>query len=150
MKIFLDYPLQRGGFKPQFFGNNISGYESMKKTILAVDDSTVMHKIFKQTLSQEYRVLVTDNAMDALSMIYHEQVTVLLLDILMPGIDGLELCRTIRSIPQFQNLPIIMLTARDSSFDKVQGHLAGATEYLTKPLDIEKLHQVIQQLIINN
>ncbi|GGA50230.1 hypothetical protein CYANOKiyG1_69630 [Okeania sp. KiyG1] len=130
--------------------NNISGTESMKKTILAVDDSTVMHQIFKQALSQEYRVLVTDNAIDALSMIYHEQVTVLLLDILMPGIDGLELCRTIRSIPQFQDLPIIMLTARGSSFDKVQGHLAGATEYLTKPFDAEKLHQVIQQLIINN
>ncbi|MDY7006024.1 MAG: response regulator [Cyanobacteriota bacterium] len=119
----------------------------MEKTILAVDDSTVMHKIFKQALSQEYRVLVTDNAIDALSMIYNEQVTVILLDILMPGIDGLELCRTIRSIPQFQNLPIIMLTARDSSFDKVQGHLAGATEYLTKPFDAEKLHQVIHRLL---
>ncbi|NES73721.1 MAG: response regulator [Okeania sp. SIO2D1] len=95
----------------------------MKKTILAVDYSTIMHQIFKQALSQEYRVLVVDNAIDALSMIYHEQVKVILLDILMPGIDGLELCRTIRSIPQFQNLPTMMLTATDSYFDKVQGHL---------------------------
>ncbi|MDJ0556944.1 MAG: response regulator [Microcoleaceae cyanobacterium MO_207.B10] len=121
--------------------------DSIEKTILAVDDSTVMQGIVQQVLGQEYRVLVADNAVDALSMIYHEQVAILLLDVSMPGIDGLELCRIVRSIPQFQKLPIVMLTARDSSFDKVQGHLAGATEYLTKPFDGEKLHQVINKLL---
>jgi twitching motility two-component system response regulator PilG len=80
-------------------------------------------------------------------MIYHERVSVLLLDVAMPGIDGLELCRTVRSIPQFQNLPIIMLTARDGAFDKVQGRLAGATEYLTKPFDAQKLSQVVGQVL---
>ncbi len=124
-------------------GKNMWETESIKKTILAVDDSKIMHGIIKKVLGQKYRVLVTDNAVDALSMIYYEQVAVLLLDVSMPGIDGLELCRTVRSIPQFQTLPIIMLTARDSSFDKVQGHLAGATEYLTKPFDAEKLNQLI-------
>lgn len=116
-------------------------------TILAVDDSTVMQELVKQALGQEYRVLVADNAVDALSMIYHERVSVLLLDVAMPGIDGLELCRTVRSIPQFQNLPIIMLTARDGAFDKVQGRLAGATEYLTKPFDAQKLSQVVGQIL---
>ena len=65
----------------------------------------------------------------------------------MPGIDGLELCRTVRSLPQFQNLPIIMLTARDGAFDKVQGRSAGATEYLTKPFDADKLREVIGKFI---
>jgi len=116
-------------------------------TILAVDDSTVMHGLVKQALGKEYRVLVVDNAVDALSLIYHEQVSVLLLDVAMPGIDGLELCRTVRSIPQFQNLPIIMLTARDGAFDKVQGRLAGATEYLTKPFDAHKLSEVVGQVL---
>ncbi len=116
-------------------------------TILAVDDSTVMQGLVKQALGQEYRVLVADNAVDALSMIYHERVSILLLDVAMPGIDGLELCRTVRSIPQFQNLPIIMLTARDGAFDKVQGRLAGATEYLTKPFDAQKLSQVVGQIL---
>ncbi len=136
--------MDKGGLS---LGKNMSGTESIKKTILAVDDSKVMHGIVKQVLGKEYRVLVADNAVDALSMIYHEQVAVLLLDVSMPGIDGLELCRTVRSIPQFQTLPIIMLTARDSSFDKVQGHLAGATEYLTKPFNEEKLHQLITKLL---
>lgn len=119
----------------------------MIPTILAVDDSVVMQGLVKQALGKEYRVLVADNAVDALSMIYHEQVSVLLLDVAMPGIDGLELCRTVRSIPQFQNLPIIMLTARDGAFDKVQGRLAGATEYLTKPFDAQKLCDVVSQVL---
>lgn len=125
----------------------MSANGNLMPTILAVDDSVVMQGLVKQALGKDYRVLVTDNAVDALSMIYHEQVSILLLDVSMPGIDGLELCRTVRSLPQFQNLPIIMLTARDGAFDKVQGRLAGATEYLTKPFDADKLRQVISKFI---
>lgn len=125
----------------------MSRIESIKKTILAVDDSQIMQGIVKQVLGQEYRVLIADNAIDALSIIYNEQVAVLLLDVSLPGINGLELCRIVRSIPQFESLPIIMLTARDSSFDKVQGYLAGTTEYVTKPFDREKLNQVISKLL---
>lgn len=116
-------------------------------TIIAVDDSTVMQEMIKQALGKEYRVLVADNAVEALSMIYHEPVVLLLLDVSMPGIDGLELCRTVRSLPQYERLPIIMLTARDGAFDKVQGRLAGATEYLTKPFDSDKLREVIARFI---
>lgn len=112
-------------------------------TILAVDDSPVMLELVKRALERDYRVLVADNAVDALSMIYHEKISGLLLDVSMPGIDGLELCRTVRNLPQFQELPIIMLTARDGLFDKVQGRLAGASEYLTKPFDAEQLRQII-------
>ncbi|MGL5192899.1 MAG: response regulator [Chroococcales cyanobacterium] len=119
-------------------------------TILAVDDSVVMQDLVKRALAQDYRVLVADNAVDALSMIYHEQVSILLLDVSMPGIDGLELCRTVRNIPQFQELPIVMLTARDGLFDKVQGRLAGATEYLTKPFDAAQLRQVVGNFIHSN
>lgn len=121
--------------------------QSSIPTILAVDDSRVMQGLVQQALGKEYRVLVADNAVDALSTIYHEAVSVLLLDVAMPGIDGLELCRTVRSIPQFQNLPIIMLTARDGAFDKVQGRLAGASEYLTKPFDAQKLSEVVSQVL---
>lgn len=110
---------------------------------MAVDDSAVMQNLVKRALEPNYRVLVADNAVDALSLIYHHQIAVLLLDVSMPGIDGLELCRTVRNLPQFQNLPVIMLTARDGLFDKVQGRLAGATEYLTKPFDAEQLRMVV-------
>lgn len=128
----------------------MSENNSSVATILAVDDSVVMQDLVKRALAQDYRVLVADNAVDALSMIYHEQVSILLLDVSMPGIDGLELCRTVRNIPQFQELPIVMLTARDGLFDKVQGRLAGATEYLTKPFDAAQLRQVVGNFIKSN
>ncbi|HEY9809266.1 MAG TPA: response regulator [Halomicronema sp.] len=116
-------------------------------TILAVDDSTVMLELIKRTLESDYRVLLSDNAIDALAIIYHEPIKLILLDITMPGIDGLELCRTVRSLPQFQQLPIIILTAKDKLFDKVQGRLAGATEYLTKPFDEEELRSVVYKFL---
>lgn len=114
-------------------------------TILAVDDSPVMQKTIQRTLEKHYRVILADNALDALSTIYHERIAVVLLDVSMPDIDGLEMCRTVRSLPQFADLPIIMLTARDKAFDKVKGHLAGATEYLTKPFDGEQLLDLVEK-----
>lgn len=125
----------------------MSSNDSQGSTILAVDDSPVMQDLVKRALASEYRVLVADNAVDALSIIYHDQVSLLLLDVTMPGIDGLELCRTVRNIPQFQELPIIMLTARDGMFDKVQGRLAGATEYLTKPFKSDQLVEVVKTFL---
>ncbi len=128
----------------------MSGSGSSTPTILAVDDSTVMQEMIKRALSSDYRVLVADNAVDALSLIYHETISILLLDVSMPGVDGLELCRTLRSLPQFRDLPIIMLTARDGAFDKVQGRLAGATEYFTKPFQAEQLRQVVKKFLVSN
>lgn len=118
--------------------------------ILAVDDSVVMQEMVKRALEEEYQVLVAGNAVDALAMIYHEKVSLLLLDVSMPGIDGLEFCRTVRNLPQFHDIPIIMLTARDKLFDKVQGRLAGATEYLTKPFEVNQLRQVVAKFIGTN
>lgn len=115
------------------------------QTILAVDDSPIMLEMVKRVLEEEYTVLVANNAVDALALIYHEPISLLLLDVTMPDVDGLEMCRTVRSLPQFQNLPIIMVTARDSMFDRVQGRLAGATEYLTKPFESEKLVEMVHQ-----
>jgi CheY-like chemotaxis protein len=119
-------------------------------TVLAVDDSVVMQEMIKRALGGEYRVIVAGNAVDALALIYHEKISVLLLDVSMPGIDGLEFCRTVRNLPQFRDLPIIMLTARDKLFDKVQGRLAGATEYLTKPFDANQLQQVVGKFVNEN
>lgn len=113
--------------------------------ILSVDDSVVMQDLIKQVLGGRYRVLVANNAVDAMSLLYHEKVALVLLDVSMPGIDGLELCRTLRKMPPLKNLPIILLTSRDKFYDKVKGQLAGATEYLTKPFNGEQLRQLVGQ-----
>lgn len=120
---------------------------STMPTVLSVDDSGVVQELIKRSLEAECRVLLCSSAVQALSLMNQEPISVLLLDVSMPEMDGLAFCRTIRSIPKFQALPIVMVTARDSSFDKVQGRLAGATEYLTKPFDAEQLRQIVRNLI---
>lgn len=118
-----------------------------KLTILSVDDSAVMQQLIKTALAEQYRVIVCSSAIQALAIIDQEPIAVMLLDVTMPEMDGFDFCRTIRSIPKFQSLPVVMLTARDSSLDKLQGKLAGATEYLTKPFDGEQLRAIVSQLI---
>lgn len=118
-----------------------------KLTILSVDDSAVMQQLIKTALSEKYRVIVCSSAIQALSIIDCEPISVMLLDVTMPEMDGFDFCRTIRSIPKFQTLPIVMLTARDSGLDKLQGKLAGATEYLTKPFDGNQLQSIVSRLI---
>jgi len=120
---------------------------ALKPTVLSVDDSLIMQQMIKRALGEHYTVLLADNAVDALSVIYHEPIAGLLLDISMPGIDGLELCRTVRNLPQFRTLPIIMITARSSDQDKQEGKQAGATAYLTKPFDPKELRALIDQLV---
>jgi len=118
-----------------------------RRTILAVDDSISMQEIVKQTLGTTYKVMVANNTVEALALLHHESIDLLLLDVSMPGVNGLELCRIIRRSPHLRDLPIIMLTARDSMYDKIEGRLAGATEYLTKPFDSENLKEVVRKII---
>jgi CheY-like chemotaxis protein len=116
-------------------------------TVLSVDDSLISQQMIKRALDSSYRVLLADNAVDALSVIYQEPIKALLLDISMPGIDGFELCRTVRSLPQFKSIPIIMVTSRDTQQDREEARRAGATAYLTKPCDSDRLKAVIAKLL---
>jgi twitching motility two-component system response regulator PilG len=116
-------------------------------TILSVDDSHVIQTMIKRALGDRYNVLLASNAVDALNLMNQKQISLLLLDVTMPDIDGLEMCRTVRSIPKFRHLPIIMLTARDGFFDKVKGQIAGTNRYLTKPFDAEKLLEIVSEFV---
>ncbi|AFY74172.1 response regulator with CheY-like receiver domain and winged-helix DNA-binding domain [Synechococcus sp. PCC 7502] len=117
--------------------------------ILSVDDSPIIQTMIKRALSSEYEVLLANNAVDALNLLTREgdRISVLILDLTMPDIDGLQLCRTVRSIPKFKNLPVIMLTARDGFIDKVKGQMAGSDRYLTKPFAAEQLLKIIKEYV---
>jgi CheY-like chemotaxis protein len=116
--------------------------------ILCVDDSPVMQTTIKRALSSHYQVLIADNAVDALNIVYNQPISLMLLDVSMPDIDGLELCRTIRKLPKFKDLPIIMLTAKDGLIDKMKGQIAGSTQYLTKPFNNEQLLKVVGNHVV--
>ncbi len=115
-------------------------------TILSVDDSPIVQKMIQRALSQECNVLLANNALAALQILNKgDEIDLVLLDVNMPGITGLDFCRTIRGIPKFKNLPVIMLTANEGRVSKAMGQIAGSTLYLTKPVDDQKLISVIRQ-----
>jgi twitching motility two-component system response regulator PilG len=118
-----------------------------RATILAVDDSPIVQTMIRRALSDRYNVLIASNAVEALNFLNSKSIQLLLLDVTMPDIDGLEVCRTVRSIPKFRDLPIIMLTARDGYVDKFKGYMAGSTKYLTKPFQSEELLAVIAEYV---
>jgi twitching motility two-component system response regulator PilG len=115
--------------------------------VLSVDDSLIVQTTIKRALSDRYQVLLASNAVDALKVINTNPISLLLLDVTMPEIDGLEFCRTVRRIPKFRNLPIIMLTARDKFSDKLRGQIAGATHYLTKPVESKQLLEIVDKCV---
>jgi len=108
----------------------------MTARILIVDDIPANIKLLEARLSAEYfEVLTAQSGLEALRICACERVDVVLLDIMMPGMDGLEVCRRLKARPATQHVPIVMVTALDHPSDKVQGLEAGADDFLTKPVD---------------
>ena len=108
----------------------------MTARVLVVDDILANVKLLEARLSAEYfEVLTAFSGREALDILARERVDVVLLDVMMPGMDGFEVCRRIKQIPRLAHLPVIMVTALDQPSDKVQGLEAGADDFLTKPVD---------------
>ena len=108
----------------------------MTARVLVVDDILANVKLLEARLSAEYfEVLTAFSGREALDILTRERVDVALLDVMMPGMDGFEVCRRIKQIPRLAHLPVIMVTALDQPSDKVQGLEAGADDFLTKPVD---------------
>jgi twitching motility two-component system response regulator PilG len=109
---------------------------TLARTVLVVDDSPTIRKILSLTLGGAgYAVAAEADGESAIRWLDAQVPDVILLDIAMPGIDGYETCKRIRGEARTANVPILMLSGKDALFDKVKGHMAGATEYLTKPFE---------------
>ena len=115
--------------------------------VLSVDDSPIVQTTIKRALSDRYNVFLASKATEALTILNQKPIQLLLLDLTMPDTDGLEFCQTIRKIPKFRNLPIIMVTARDGLLDKMKGRMAGTNKYLTKPFKPEELVAMVDKYI---
>src|SRR6476620_10547463 len=108
----------------------------MTARVLVVDDIPANVKLLEARLSAEYFAVLTANSpLDALAIVQSEHVDVVLLDVMMPGMNGFEVCRRIKNSPRTMHVPVIMVTALDQTADKVQGLEAGADDFLTKPVD---------------
>ncbi len=108
-----------------------------KGKILVVDDDKNICEILRMYLEkEEYEVIMVHNGVDAVNTFNEEEVDLVLLDIMLPQLDGWQVCREIRKTSE---KPIIMLTAKDETFDKVLGLELGADDYVTKPFDTKEI-----------
>ncbi len=106
----------------------------MSKKILIIDDDLHSLGLVEATLKREgYQVATACSGLEGLSRIQTERPCLVILDVLMPGMDGFEVCRRIRRSPEMMDLPLIMLSAKSGLDDRVLGFMLGADDYIPKP-----------------
>ena len=106
-----------------------------KQTILAVDDTPVNINVVNEVLSSDYFVQAAISGKIALKIMAQKKPDLILLDIMMPEMDGYEVCRRIKSDPLLQDIPVIFLTAKNADEDEAKGLSLGAVDYITKPIN---------------
>src|SRR5690606_11749502 len=110
------------------------------KRLLAVDDSPILLERLGEELRQEgYDVLLARSGDEALELLAAQRVDCILLDLVMPGLSGQDTCRAIKQSPEWRDIPLIMLTARDDPAAMIEGINAGADDYLAKSPNFDVL-----------
>jgi twitching motility two-component system response regulator PilG len=120
----------------------------VEPVVLVVDDSPTVRKIVQLTLQRErIRVVTAGDGLSALAAVSDEEPDLILLDIMLPRMDGYNICQVVRKNMAYKDMPIIMLSGKDGLFDKMRGKLAGSTEYITKPFDSAELVATVKRYL---
>lgn len=117
-------------------------------TILVVDDDELVSRTVQRALKiYGYLVMVANGGAEGLQIARRHRPDLFILDVVMPGMDGYQVARQVRGDPLLKNLPILFLTARVKDEDKIEGFLAGADDYLTKPFNMNELHLRVKAIL---
>ncbi|MBU8921988.1 MAG: response regulator [Bacteroidales bacterium] len=124
----------------------------MKKgKVLVVDDEVNITQILEFSIGSEgYEVLTASNGEEAIDKARREQPDLIILDIMMPRIDGYEACRILKANPITKNIPVVLLTAKGRDIDKRLGYEVGASDYIIKPFSPNKLIERIHELLVTS
>ena len=121
---------------------------NQQKTILIVDDEPDIIEILRYNLEKEgYKTLSAMNGLDAVSVAKQQKPDLILLDVMLPDMDGIQTCETIRKIPELGKTIIAFLTARSEDYSEIAGFQAGADDYIAKPIRPRVLLSRIQSLL---
>ncbi len=133
-------------------GISVHSFEISKSKILIVDDIEVNLLILTKILQKDnYNIITTNNGQDAIKFVIEESPDLILLDIMMPGLDGFTTCRTIKTLPQAKDIPIIFISGKRDTDDIVEGFQAGGVDYIQKPFyPKELLARVATHLTLRN
>lgn len=117
-------------------------------TILVIDDDELVSRTLQRALKvYGYQVMVAHSGTEGLQLARRHQPDLFILDIMMPGADGYQVCRQIRGDPLLADLPVLFLTAKLKDEDKIEGFRAGADDYLTKPFNMEELQLRVKAIL---
>ena len=130
---------------PESRSQSIESYS--KKTLLIVEDDMDLQNMIKKTFINEYVVFVANNGLEALSIVASKDINIVISDISMPGMDGITLCKRIKSDINTSHIPILLLTAGVNSDTRIDAYKAGADAYLEKPFENNLLIARIDNLI---
>src|SRR5580692_3594799 len=124
------------GILPTAYG--VSNMHSAAR-VLVVDDNMINLEICQEILEHDFKVFTASNAREALQLAEQHEPHIVLLDIMLPGVDGLEICRRLRQLPEMRWATIIMVSAKAMPSERAAGFAAGADGYVTKPFDYDDL-----------
>ena len=108
--------------------------------VVLIDDSNTIRRSGEIFLSQAgCQVVLAEDGFDGLSKVVDTRPDIIFVDVMMPRLDGYQTCALIKNNPQFKNIPVVMLTSKDTLFDRARGKLAGSDQYLIKPFNKKSL-----------
>jgi two-component system phosphate regulon response regulator PhoB len=120
----------------------------MPRRVLVVDDDAGMRRLLQVTLQQiQCTAILAEDGETALSLVHEQQPDAVLLDVNLPGLDGIQVCRAIRGHPATAKVPVIMLTGRGDEEAEANARAAGASAYLVKPSSPKIVKKVVLELI---
>lgn len=120
----------------------------MREKILIIEDEADLSTLLAVRLQKAgFEVVIANDGLKGYAMAVRERPDTIILDLMLPGLPGEEVCREIRKDVIIGNIPIIMLTAKDNEVDRIIGHVIGANSYITKPFEIEKVLEEIGKVM---
>jgi CheY-like chemotaxis protein len=128
-------------------GNEKAARDGDRSTILVVDDNQQNVTILEHLLKHDYQVFSVYSGEECLEAVKTLNPDIILLDVMMPGIDGCEACRRLRADPLLRNVTVIMVSARATPSDRERGLRAGADDYVTKPISLKSLRELIRRYL---
>lgn len=118
-----------------------------EKTILLIEDNEDLLNLMSRLLSYEYNIIDARNGREGLDIIENEDIDLVVSDVMMPEMNGIEFCKAVKSNFDICHIPVILLTAKTQSEDQVEGYDSGAEGYLSKPFNLSVLHAKIKNLL---
>ncbi len=123
----------------------------MGKSILLIEDNELTRKLIEKFIElNNYKTIIAENAEDALNILKEKSPDLILTDIMLPGMSGIDFVRAVRERPDYKDIPIIVLSAFSTDTDIREAFYAGCTDYIVKPIDVNEFSTKLKKYLEDN